>query len=154
MKKNIHLITLFILGACQSLTLREGPVPPQPTPSVVQFPVDEYPSTPDLETTPQPVKIAIQDLASRLDLDPELITLISMNPVLWPDSSLGCPQEGMMYTQVETEGFLIWLEAEDSLYRYHSDTTGEVVLCGSPQHPVFPVTPGEIDDGQPWVPVD
>ena len=77
-----------------------------------------------------------------------------MNPVTWPDSSLGCPVEGMMYAQVETEGYIIWLEANDSPYRYHTDTDEQVVFCETPQLPGIPVTPGEIDDGEPWVPVD
>jgi hypothetical protein len=77
-----------------------------------------------------------------------------MNPVTWPDTSLGCPEEGMMYAQVETEGFIIWLEANERPYRYHADAIEQVVLCETPQLPGFPVTPGEIDDGEPWMPVD
>jgi len=154
MKKITSLVTLFILGACQSVMLTDEPVPPQPAPTEVQLPVDEVSPIPDPETAPQVVSIAVQDLASRLDLNPEHINLIGWNPITWPDSSLGCPQEGMMYAQAETEGFIIWLEAKDNLYRYHTDAIENVVLCETPQLPGFPVTPGEIDDGQPWVPVE
>jgi len=154
MKKIIPFITLFILAACQPVTLTDEPVPPQPTSAVVQPPVDDAQPTPDPETTPQLIQFAIRDLASRLDVNPELINVISINPITWPDASLGCPQEGMMYAQVETEGFIIWLEANGNPYRYHTDTSEKVVFCKAPQLPGIPVTPGEIDDGQPWVPVD
>jgi len=154
MKKIILLITLLILVACQPAIATDEPAPPQPAPTVVQPPGDDTPPTPDSETTPQLVRIAIQDLAARLDLSPESVTFVSMNPVTWPDTSLGCPEEGMMYAQVETEGFIIWLEANERPYRYHTDTMEQAVFCDTPQLPGFPVTPGEIDDGQPWMPVD
>lgn len=154
MKKIIPLITLFIVAACGPALATDEPAPPQPAPGVVQPPVEDTPATPGPETTPRLAEIAIQDLAARLDLSPESITFISMNPVTWPDASLGCPAEGMMYAQVETEGYIIWLQANDSPYRYHTDTDEQVVFCERPGLPGFPVTPGEIDDGVPWVPVD
>ncbi|HRU93634.1 MAG TPA: hypothetical protein P5195_00175 [Anaerolineae bacterium] len=41
-------------------------------------------------------------LAERLRVAPETLTLISAAEVEWPDTSLGCPQPGMMYAQVIT----------------------------------------------------
>lgn len=154
MKKIMPLIALLILVACGPATAMEEPAPPQPAPTVVQPPGADNPSTPDPEATPRLAEIAIQDLAARLDLSPESVTFISMNPVTWPDASLGCPQEGMLYAQVETDGFIIWLETNGSPYRYHTDTIEQVVFCETPGLPGFPITPGEIDDGVPWMPVD
>ena len=39
-------------------------------------------------------------------------------------------------------------------YIYHTDTRDTVILCMEEELPTFPVTPGEIDDGEPWMPVD
>jgi hypothetical protein len=39
--------------------------------------------------------LAINTLAAHLSVEPGEITLQSLSPVDWPDSSLGCPQPGM-----------------------------------------------------------
>ena len=73
------------------------------------------------------VQLAQEDLARRLDLSPEAIEVLSVEAVDWPDTSLGCPQPGMMYAQVITPGFRLVLEAEGQIYHYHTDRTAQVV---------------------------
>jgi hypothetical protein len=75
------------------------------------------------------VKAAVTDLAQQQALDPATITVESVEPVEWPDSSLGCPQEGFMYAQVITPGFLVMLQAQGNSYEYHTDQNDHVVLC-------------------------
>lgn len=58
------------------------------------------------------------------------LQLVSSAASEWPDSSLGCPEEGMMYMQVITPGYLVVLEAEGRRYEVHTDATGRAVLCG------------------------
>jgi hypothetical protein len=73
---------------------------------------------------------AIADLATQTDVPAEEIILVSMEAVDWSDSSLGCPQEGFMYAQVITPGYLIELEAAGEPFEYHTDLEGNsVVLC-------------------------
>jgi hypothetical protein len=67
------------------------------------------------------VDIAKKDLSERLNTPIEEIKLIKEEAVDWPDTSLGYPEEGMMYAQVITPGFRIILKAQDKLYEYHSD---------------------------------
>src|SRR5687767_2291521 len=43
------------------------------------------------------VEQAIKDLARRLALSLDQITLVSAEAVVWPDAGLGCPQPGMAY---------------------------------------------------------
>ena len=81
------------------------------------------------------VELAIQDLAIRLNLDPGLITIIDVQSVTWPDSSLGCSQEGMMYAQVEMDGYLIRLAANSQIYEYHTDKRQNVTFCENTQYP-------------------
>jgi hypothetical protein len=100
---------------------------------------------------------AREDLARRLDLSLDAIRLLSVEEVEWPDASLGCPQHRLLYPDVVTPGFRLVLEAEDQTYAYHTDTERLIVLCGDdgrPAYPVIPVDPGEIMDGEPWMPVD
>jgi len=67
------------------------------------------------------VDLAKKDLSERLNIPPGDITLVKEEAVDWPDTSLGYPEEGMMYAQVITPGFRIILKAGDKLYEYHSD---------------------------------
>ena len=67
------------------------------------------------------VDIAKKDLSDRLKIPVADIALVKEEPVDWPDTSLGYPEEGMMYTQVITPGFKIILKSGDKLYEYHSD---------------------------------
>jgi len=75
------------------------------------------------------VELARDDLARRLGVALEVIQLVSVDAVDWSDTSLGCPQPGMMYAQVITPGFLIVLEAMGQTYDYHTDEDSSAVLC-------------------------
>ncbi len=72
---------------------------------------------------------AVADLARQTGVPADQITVASVEPMEWPDASLGCPQEGMMYAQVITPGYLVALEAQGQTYQYHTDQRGTVVLC-------------------------
>ena len=73
--------------------------------------------------------MARQDLAKKLNLSIEAIREVSVEAVEWPDTSLGCPQPGMMYAQVITPGFRVVLAAKDQTVEYHTDLGRRVVSC-------------------------
>jgi hypothetical protein len=75
------------------------------------------------------VELARDDLARRLALALDVIQLVSVEAVDWSDTTMGCPQPGMMYAQVITPGFLIVLEAAGQSYDYHTNEDSSVVLC-------------------------
>jgi len=108
------------------------------------------------EGTERVVQLAREDLAQRRGFALEGIRLVSVNAVRWRDASLGCPRPNTKYLQVITPGFKVVLEAEGRTYEYHTDAGRVVVLCekGLPAYPLIPVKPGEIMDGDPWVPAD
>ncbi len=86
--------------------------------------------TPTPGPYPGAVMAAIRRLAEDRDISPEEIAVASWEPVDWPDTSLGCPEPGMMYAQVIVPGYLVVLEVHGDLYRAHTDRTGErVVFC-------------------------
>lgn len=76
---------------------------------------------------------AVADLARRLRLDPTVVTVVSVEQVTWRDASAGCPEPGMMYAQVLTDGARIILEAAGTRYVYHSTATRRPFLCENPQ---------------------
>jgi len=67
------------------------------------------------------VDLAKKDLSERVNIPIGDIKLVKEEAVDWPDTSLGYPEEGMMYAQVITPGFKIILKAGNKLYEYHSD---------------------------------
>jgi hypothetical protein len=99
------------------------------------------------------VELAKEDLARRLEVSVSEISVISVEAVDWPDTSLGCPEPGMAYAQVITPGYLIVLEAKGQTYEYHTDRSDQVVFCqtdgGNETAP-----PKGIDDSSPWQPVE
>jgi hypothetical protein len=76
------------------------------------------------------IAAAVADLTTTQGLPPDQLTVLSVTATDWPDTSLGCPQEGMMYAQVITPGYLIILQAQGQQYEYHTNQTGQnVILC-------------------------
>jgi len=72
---------------------------------------------------------AKQDLARRLSIQVDQIGLVEAKAVVWPDGSIGCPQPGVVYTQVQREGLLIRLRAGKRVYSYHSGGGRSLFLC-------------------------
>jgi hypothetical protein len=83
------------------------------------------------------------DLASRLAASVDDIMLLEATSVVWNDASLGCPQEGMLYAQVITPGYLIRLASGDQVFEYHASRGTTVVYCENPSPP-FAGTPPDI----------
>ena len=102
-----------------------------------------------MPTSPLPVDAGLQnliekaraDLANRLTVSANEISLVEATSVTWPDSSLGCPQEGMVYTQVLTPGYLILLEQGGTTFEYHAGNRDTITTCENPSLPV-PGSPG------------
>jgi hypothetical protein len=65
------------------------------------------------------VEMAMTDLSAELGIATDEVLPISVQPFTFPDASLGVPQEGMLYAQVETPGYIIWLTAGGEMYSYH-----------------------------------
>ncbi len=100
-------------------------------------PAPELPAspTPGAEAYPNPavdtavLDLVKQDLAKRLSVTVDQITVVSATSTEWPDSSLGCPQPGMAYSQIVTPGFRIVLRQGQKQYDYHTDASATIVLC-------------------------
>ena len=67
-----------------------------------------------------------------LSVSAESLTLINDEAVQWPDASLGCPQEGMMYAQVITPGHRMTFRHNEDIHEVHTADAGssmEPVSC-------------------------
>ncbi len=109
--------------------------PATPTPASAErtSPLGE-PATSPLETPSSATEKAVADakehLARELSIAPDGIEAVAIEPVEWPDASLGCPQPGKAYAQVVTPGYRIVLEVDGKQYELHTDrTAGSIRIC-------------------------
>lgn len=92
---------------------------------------------------------AAADLAEHLDVEVTAISTHAAVLVVWPDSSLGCPQPDMSYAQVLTDGSIIELEHDGDIYRYHTGGSRGPFVCEQPiakTPPSEPLTLEDFDD--------
>ncbi len=165
---------LMALSACADATA-EPIALPSPGALTVEPPKPLYTPTPEQAviappTTDQSATVPRQltekakaHLAKLLDIDVSEIRVVEALAVYWPDTSLGCPQPGIAYAQMIVPGYRLVLEANGQQYPYHTTLAGQIILCKvqeagpsteTPLRPLLPVNPTEIQDGQPWMPVN
>jgi hypothetical protein len=117
----------------QSITTPEAPAYPAGTPGAGAYPYPPASGTPPAAAgqavDPAMIDLAKKDLAQRLSVAADQITVVSSAYMDWPDSSLGCPQPGMAYAQVITPGYRIVLGQAQKQYDYHTDLKAALVLC-------------------------
>lgn len=75
------------------------------------------------------VSAAVADLSARTGISADAITVTKASIVSWRSSAVGCPREGMNYTQVIVPGVLVLLEAGGKVYRYHGSNNSELFHC-------------------------
>ena len=98
---------------------------------------------------PAEVDFALQHLSERLGRS---VTLADINSWTWQgrvfnDASLGCPQPGEAYAQVQTEGYRFVVEYQGINYDYRvAENDSNVVLCSmepTSQQPEAPASPSQ-----------
>ena len=90
--------------------------------------VQPAPGVPDLGV--KMANTAMQQLAERLDIDISEIDVTLIEEREWSDGSLGCPQEGYMYTQALVPGYYNPADGgRDVEYTYHTDSGDLAILC-------------------------
>ena len=143
MKKSIWLtfaallLVSVILGACKAEEDEGSPLPDSSPLAPVESPlvgppqgdVPEKGDQENLRAVDQLAEMARDDLANELGVDAKDIELVEVESVDWANSSLGCPQEGMMYLQVITPGYRLTLEVDGQQHVYHTDGGKYVVRC-------------------------
>ncbi len=65
--------------------------------------------------------LARMDLARRLGVSVDEITVDRTEPVVWQDAGLGCAQPGQSYKPNPTQGYLLSLSYHGRAHTYHAD---------------------------------
>ena len=145
MRIAVSLVTIWIFiisVGCQANQITPesiaSPMPPPSQGEITQMPTSPLPVDAGLSIL---IEKAKADLANRLTVSANEISLVEVTSVTWSDSSLGCPQEGMVYAQVLTPGYLILLEHGGTTFEYHASSRDSIVTCDNPSPPV-PGSPG------------
>lgn len=92
------------------------------------------PSHAQTDPTPQ-INAALADLSARVGTP---LTLNDLSSWRWsganyPDTSLGCPQQGQVYAQVVTPGYAIIFNYNGGTYDYRASMDGSILfLCSGP----------------------
>ena len=120
-------------------TLRSNPASNQSPPSVSSQNLIQSINTPDFIgiTPPSPntnqfVNIAEEDLAARLKISLDEISLLKITDIDWQNITQGCtPTPGQTLMKGKLSGYRIWLEADGNDYVYHIGLDGKIFLCPS-----------------------
>lgn len=136
------LAAVGVVAACSSAAPGEqsGSRPPAPgslTPASVQpsrVP-DGPPASPGPIDLPAPVIAAVVAEVSRIAGVPvDQVIVRSAEYVNFPDAGLGCPVPGMIYTQVQVEGFKLVAQVEGGkTYDFRGTGPDTFRLCTSPE---------------------
>jgi hypothetical protein len=115
------------------LTERE----PTATPSVIPAPIPTGETSPVKGEVPQAILESIlKEAAALAKVDRREIKIVRAESVVWGDGSLGCPEPGMMYTQMLVNGYWVVIEAAGKTYDYRVGKGGSFRLCPPGQgHP-------------------
>lgn len=104
----------------------------KPTSTTTTLPATSTTTTP--WDSPE-VVAAMADLAARLGVPVADVTLEHTAEVTWRDGAIGCPEEGMAYTQALVPGYQIILEVDGEQYHYHGADGRDPRFCEDPQEP-------------------
>ncbi len=66
-------------------------------------------------------------LANDLDTEPRALIIQSTDDVDWPNAAIGCPEDGVSYAQVITQGYRMVFEFEGEIYEVHTSIDGKQV---------------------------
>jgi hypothetical protein len=94
---------------------------------------DPTPSAPGVPgASGGPARRAVADLAERLGVAEDEISVVAVEAVTWNDGSLGCAEKGMAYTQALVEGARITLQADGRTFAYHAAGNRAPFYCANP----------------------
>ncbi len=123
----VHATQTPTVAPTHTATGASPPVPPTPTLAPA------LPGGEDVFKDPVVEEIyhqARRDLVDRLDAAVEDVELVEWTALVWPDTSLGCPQPDREYDPVEVPGYRLLFRVDGEVYPYHADFI-VAVLCAA-----------------------
>lgn len=81
----------------------------------------------------------VTDAAERGAVGVESVVVVRSQQVVWSSPALDCPEPGVSYAQVLTNGYWVVLQAGDAEYDYRAEIEGDFRLCvgGAPPYDVL-----------------
>jgi hypothetical protein len=76
------------------------------------------------------IAVARETLAAKLSVPLDRLETVSVSSAQWRDSSLGCPERGMVYTPALTAGYAVTLREGERQHVVHV-AGGRAIVCGS-----------------------
>jgi hypothetical protein len=76
-------------------------------------------------------RAVVADAARRFDVAESSVVLARAERVSWPDSSLGCPEPGGLYTQAVVPGYRLVAKTSEGEMVYHTDRHDHVASCAN-----------------------
>jgi hypothetical protein len=101
-----------------------------PPPDATSAPGTPTPTASEADKDLEPVRLAVEDLATRFERSPDEIEVVSVVPRQWPDACLDVTylqDQNEVCAQVITPGYEVTLRLEPNLYYYHTDESGQNV---------------------------
>jgi hypothetical protein len=71
----------------------------------------------------------VAEVARVANVPSEAVEVISAGPVTFPNGALGCPAPGVLYTQVQVDGYRIVLAVGGTTYDYRGTAPGTFRRC-------------------------
>lgn len=102
-----------------------------PTPTVTVIPTIGIPTPSGGFILENYIELSKKDLAAKMGLNVNQIQVMDFSPKEWNDSSLGCPQKGIMYVQMIVSGYVITLRSQNKDFVYHTGLNNIVSCQGS-----------------------
>ncbi len=73
----------------------------------------------DIDSRDGQIAYAGRQLAQRLDVDLEDVSLVLYESKVWPDRSMGCRSKGFRLGPMEVHGYVIYFQVEEEIYAFH-----------------------------------
>lgn len=124
----VGLVLLLLAPGCGALP---QPAPATAVPTATLEPT-ATPLPPVVTPSPEAAPVAnlvLQDASQRLGVPVDQLRLERLDPRQWPDSALGCPQPGLLYSQIVTPGYIMLVAGAGKQLEYHTDMHTHIALC-------------------------
>ncbi len=124
-------VTRAVLASCCLVVLAAcgGSDDPPASPGPDLPPGAAEASLVSLDAVPDAVEAAIADAAQHFGVPEDEVAVAGALRVTWSDGSLGCPEDGTMYTQALVPGYLLTIEVAGQRVAYHGAEGAQPFLC-------------------------
>jgi hypothetical protein len=123
------LMAIFLTACAQTKST------PSPEPVLQSTPQPTTVGTTPEASTDAAVSAAKSALAEKLQINKNVIQLVNVQPVQWPDSCLGIHKAGIMCAFHVVDGYRITLSADGQTYEVRSDLVGSQIVLVPGQGP-------------------